>query len=117
MTNGFFCRFAFCTAEGGKTAAITPVSSSLLQRKDRWRPVKFTCPLDSLVFDLTPNVLGPAEGFSQAGYLIHSAIGFDPERHLTWKVRLSHLIFTLLIFLDATSHERILRWSTAERPR
>jgi hypothetical protein len=39
-----------------------------------------------LVFDLTPNVLGPSEGFSQAGFAVQAAMGFDQEHHVTWKV-------------------------------
>jgi len=31
--------------------------------------------------------LRPSEGFSQAGYSIHAAIGFEHEHHATWKVR------------------------------
>jgi hypothetical protein len=39
-----------------------------------------------LVFDLTANVLGPAEGFSRAGFSVHSGIGNEQETTVTWKV-------------------------------
>jgi hypothetical protein len=39
-----------------------------------------------LVFDLTANVLGPAEGFAQAGFSVHSGIGNEQESTVTWKV-------------------------------
>ncbi|KAE9568738.1 hypothetical protein CGMCC3_g15167 [Colletotrichum fructicola] len=39
------------------------------------------------VFDFTPNVLGPLEGFAEAGFNSFAAIGFDPEHSISWKVR------------------------------
>src|SRR6266498_2161219 len=88
---GLFCRFGICTATSGNAACITPIASSILIRQDRWRGRKFMNPPGPIVFDLTPNVLGPSEGFSQAGYAIHAGIGFCQEHHLTWKVHLEEI--------------------------
>ncbi|KAG2412860.1 hypothetical protein HFD88_010417 [Aspergillus terreus] len=37
------------------------------------------------VLDLTPGVLGLAEGFYQAQCNVHSGFNFDPSAHLTWR--------------------------------
>ncbi|KIX03818.1 uncharacterized protein Z518_07371 [Rhinocladiella mackenziei CBS 650.93] len=83
---GPFCRFGICAATGSDVACITPVASTLLQSRDRWRRPKFP---DSrpVIFDCAPQVLGPSEGFTQAGFTIQAALGFDQERHMTWKTR------------------------------
>jgi hypothetical protein len=88
---GLFCRFAICNATCREAACITPIAPSVLPRQDRWGGRTFINPHKLLVFDLTPNVLGPSEGFSQTGYTIHAAIGFDPKHNLTWKVRLLNI--------------------------
>ena len=47
----------------------------------------FRYPSAPVVFDLSPGILGPSEGFSKAFFEIFSSIGFDESRHTTWKVR------------------------------
>ncbi|KAI9796210.1 MAG: hypothetical protein M1833_006461 [Piccolia ochrophora] len=84
---GLFCRFAIFSAVDPKAFCITPITSSLLQHRDRWNLRNFSCSPSPLVFDLTPNVLGPSEGFSQAGCSIDAAFGFEQELHATWKIR------------------------------
>ncbi|OAG35296.1 hypothetical protein AYO21_10498 [Fonsecaea monophora] len=64
-----------------------PPASHLLQRRDRWPAPQFDTTSRPSVVDFTPGVLGPAEGFSQAGFDIRAALGFDQERHLSWKIR------------------------------
>lgn len=82
-----FCRFGICAAEYDKVVCFTPLGSKLLDRGDQWKSKIFANPSHPLVFDLAPAVLGPSEGFSKVGFDIKAAIGFDPERHLTWKIR------------------------------
>jgi hypothetical protein len=84
-TCGLFSRFAINSSASNPEAYITPIASVRLQHKDRWKQKTFTYPPRPLVFDLTTNVLGPSEGFSKEGCVIHSGIGFD-ESHVTWKV-------------------------------
>ena len=80
-----FCRFGIRSTENRNDVCITPISNGLLRSHDRWRRRTFNgC--NPLVFDCTPQVLGPSEGFSQAGYGIQAALGFDQEYHMTWKV-------------------------------
>lgn len=69
-------------------ACITPVASDLLPTKLRWRKPKFANSFEPLVLELTPGVLGPSEGFAQAGFPISTALRFDESRHITWKVRI-----------------------------
>ena len=68
-------------------ACITPVTSHLLRRQERWRPRKYTNNAVPQVFDLSANVSGPSEGFSQAGCFIQAALGFDENRTINWKIR------------------------------
>ncbi|KAJ9495511.1 hypothetical protein H2202_009051 [Exophiala xenobiotica] len=82
-----FCRFAIRTSKDSGTACLTPLASHLVKREGRWRHCRFTNASASPVFDLSPNILGPSEGFSQSGYSIHAAMGFDPSRDVTWKLR------------------------------
>lgn len=83
-----FCRFAIRGAASNVPVAAcwTPLASRLLQQRDRWRGRQFTDTSRPFVVDFTPGILGPAEGFSQAGFDIQAALGFDQERHLSWKV-------------------------------
>jgi hypothetical protein len=85
---GLFCRFAINTGVGDLDFCITPVASSLLSREHRTPPRRFTYPLKPQLFDLTPDVLGPSEGFIQAGCVSPVGFGFEPEHHATWRVRL-----------------------------
>ncbi|OQV05976.1 hypothetical protein CLAIMM_10624 [Cladophialophora immunda] len=83
-----FCRFAIRGATSNdQIACLTPVASHLLQRRDRWPAPQFVNASRPSVVDFTPGILGPAEGFSQAGLEIQAALGFDQERHLSWKIR------------------------------
>ncbi|KAJ9156285.1 C-5 cytosine methyltransferase [Pleurostoma richardsiae] len=80
-----FCRFA----RTASTDAITlvPLAPHLLKRQDRWRPKGLSDPTMPFVIDLTPNVLGPLEGFTESGCGALLGIGFDPERDMSWRVR------------------------------
>ena len=80
-----FCRFGVCTTSDTATACITPIASKLLEWRDRRRGPKFTGDSGS-VFDLTPHVLGPSEGFSQSGFTVEAALGFDQDQDITWQV-------------------------------
>ncbi|KIX97808.1 uncharacterized protein Z520_06586 [Fonsecaea multimorphosa CBS 102226] len=83
-----FCRFAVRGATiNEQVACWTPIASHLLQRRDRWVAPQFINASRPSVVDFTPGILGPAEGFSQAGFDIQAALGFDQERHLSWKIR------------------------------
>ncbi|KAK5573048.1 hypothetical protein LTR43_001707 [Exophiala xenobiotica] len=82
-----FCRFAIRTSEEPGTACLTPLASHLVKREGRWRHCRFTNASAPSVFDLSPNVLGPSEGFSQSDYSILAAMGFDQSRDVTWKLR------------------------------
>lgn len=82
-----YCRFAIQGSTlNDPVACWTPLSSDLLNRRDRWRGRQFNNVSRPAVVDFTPGILGPAEGFSQAGFDIQAAMGFDHERHLSWKV-------------------------------
>jgi len=85
--DALFCRFAIHAAGPDQVVCLTPLISKILDRSDQWKSKTFMSSLCPLVFDLTPAVLGPSEGFSKVGFNIMAAIGFDPARHLTWKVR------------------------------
>ncbi|KAF9876158.1 hypothetical protein CkaCkLH20_06101 [Colletotrichum karsti] len=39
------------------------------------------------VCDLTPNVLGPLEGFTEMGFKVLAGAGFDESRHMTWRIQ------------------------------
>lgn len=69
------------------SACLTAVNSNVLPRSDRWRLPVYEWPCRPAVYDLSPDVLGLSEGFSQASYNIYSALPFDHQRDLTWKVR------------------------------
>ena len=83
-----FCRFAISGSADGTTACIMPLSSDtgLLPHQDRWKHRQFGPTSQACLFDLSPKILGPVEGFVQAGYVVHSVLGIDPENHATWKV-------------------------------
>ena len=113
-----FCRFAIGNAPDTpnqldiNSCSFSPLASHLLSRQDRWVKCGFDFPPKPLVFDLTPNVIGPAEGLVQGGCYIHAGLGFDPERHLSWKVRVQSLRSLLPLTLDsiALSGSPNIRW-------
>ena len=82
----FFCRFGTCTAGTMGVACFTPVSDDLLGWQQRWPRPRYSEAAEPVVLDASPNVLGTSEGFSQAGFRILAAIGFDKDRHSSWKV-------------------------------
>ena len=82
-----FCRFAIGNDRGSEQMFVTPLTSKLLAKEDQWKPRKFLSTHLPAVLDLSPDVLGPSEGFSKAHCQIHAAVGFAEDRHLTWKVR------------------------------
>ncbi|OAP54876.1 hypothetical protein AYL99_10576 [Fonsecaea erecta] len=72
--NTVFCRFAVRGATSDEPVACwTPLASHLLQRRDRWPAPQFINASRPSVVDFTPGILGPAEGFSQAGFDIQAA--------------------------------------------
>jgi hypothetical protein len=83
-----FCRFAVSRSSDGKGSCITPIAHRLLRYSERPRRPEFSFSQKPLVFDLTANVLGPAEGFAQSGFSVHSGIGSEQEHTVTWKVSL-----------------------------
>jgi len=115
-----FCRFATCIGNAPDTSNVldinscsfSPLASHLLSRQDRWAKCGFDFPPKPLVFDLTPNVIGPSEGFVQGGCSIHAGLGFDPDRHISWKVRVQSLRSLLPLIFDsiALSGNPNIRW-------
>ncbi|KIW19323.1 hypothetical protein PV08_03617 [Exophiala spinifera] len=83
----FFCRFAIRSSQGQDGAYLAPLAPRLIGWKGRKFADKSSPPL---VFDLSPNVLGASEGFSQANFSIRAAFGFDKARDVTWKLRHPH---------------------------
>ena len=65
---------------------LTPVASHLFRPAYRWKEATFSTASAPLAFDMTPGVLGPAEGLAQAGHTIQAAFGFEQARHVSWKV-------------------------------
>ncbi|KAI1608580.1 hypothetical protein EDD36DRAFT_469459 [Exophiala viscosa] len=83
----FFCRFAISTKRTMGAACLTPVSTDLLGYQQRWPRPRYSDAIEPVVLDGSPNVLGTSEGFSQAGFKVLAALGFDKDHHSTWKVR------------------------------
>jgi hypothetical protein len=100
-----FCRFGVRTGGAEKVACLTPIASHLLQPHHRWRGCKFSNTCSPLVLDFTPAVLGPSEGFSQAGFDVQAAIGFDQDRHLTWKVRMGYQSVCSMLNTDTSRYD------------
>ncbi|KAL3292404.1 C-5 cytosine methyltransferase [Colletotrichum asianum] len=81
----FFCRFARSVHDD--SLAILPISPHLLAPRHRRKLRGFPDASTGWVTDLTPEVLGPMEGFCSAGYRPFAAFGFDEKRDATWKIR------------------------------
>ncbi|CAI0650367.1 unnamed protein product, partial [Colletotrichum noveboracense] len=79
------CRFARSVSD--ETVTVTPIIPKHLAREERPERKGFSSSSPVSVFDFTPNVLGPLEGFAEAGFNLFAAIGFDPEHSISWKVR------------------------------
>ncbi|KAF4835438.1 putative modification methylase [Colletotrichum siamense] len=79
----FFCRFS--RSVRGDFLTLAPISPHLLARQDRRKKAGFPDASPGWVVDLTPEVLGPMEGFCSAGYQPFAAFGFDEDRDVTWK--------------------------------
>lgn len=90
----YFCRFAIRSWVDLNSSSITPLSANLLPRRDRWKAPCYKYPCTPALFDLTPNVLGTAEGLSQASFEVYAGLGFDKTHRMTWKVR---ILCTLLL--------------------
>lgn len=61
----------------------TPLEPSPL---DQCRSSCFSLFPVAAVLDLTPDDANLSAGFAHAGFRIHAVIGFDAERHQSWKV-------------------------------
>ncbi|KAK0704306.1 hypothetical protein B0H67DRAFT_591072 [Lasiosphaeris hirsuta] len=86
--NKAFCCFARSVT--GQSMAFVPLAPSMLPQQEPWnRPKLRRFAKDSVpyVVDFTPGVLGPAEGFAEAGYRLLCGVGFDGQSHFTWRVR------------------------------
>lgn len=69
------------------TFCITPLAPRILRRSDDGQPQStYNGALPPLVYDFSPKILGPSEGFQQAGCVIDCAFNFDEEHNFTWKV-------------------------------
>lgn len=87
-----FCRFARSVIDEAIT--VMPLAPELLPRRDRRRQDGFAGVSVASVADLTPNVLGPLEGFTDIadmGYRVLAGVGFKEDRHSTWRVSLRNL--------------------------
>ncbi|KAI8187920.1 hypothetical protein K4K51_007821 [Colletotrichum sp. SAR 10_75] len=79
------CRFA--RSASNETVTITPIIPKHLSPEERPKPKGFSSHAAVGVFDFTPNVLGPLEGFAEAGFNSFAGVGFDPEHSINWKMR------------------------------
>ncbi|KAF4809060.1 hypothetical protein CGCSCA5_v011769 [Colletotrichum siamense] len=79
------CRFARSASD--ETVTITPIIPKHLSPEERPKPKGFSSHAAVGVFDFTPNVLGPLEGFAEAGFNSFAGVGFDPEHSINWKMR------------------------------
>ncbi|KAK5045994.1 hypothetical protein LTR84_008780 [Exophiala bonariae] len=82
-----FCRFGIRTFVTPGIFCITRLAPSLLPRSEKLSEVSYQGSIPPIVYDLSPNALGPAEGFRQAGYIIDSAFDFNEEHNVTWRAR------------------------------
>ncbi|KAJ0297420.1 hypothetical protein Brms1b_013593, partial [Colletotrichum noveboracense] len=80
------CRFARSVSD--ETVTVTPIIPKHLAREERPERKGFSSSSPVSVFDFTPNVLGPLEGFAEAGFNLFAAIGFDPEHSISWKPKI-----------------------------
>lgn len=95
IQSGLFCRFAHRCDGPDDTACFTPVASHLLPRSKRWAKPRYSSKINPVVLDLSPGVVGVAEGFRQCGFEIYAGVGFNPAFNLTWKVCV-HLVLCRL---------------------
>ena len=75
-----------------------PLAPELLPRRDRRKRDGFTEFSMASVLDLTPNVLGPLEGFTDLGCRVIAGMGFREDRHNTWRVGQRNLDDFLLYY-------------------
>ncbi|KAK0613267.1 hypothetical protein B0T14DRAFT_525935 [Immersiella caudata] len=83
-----FCRFACSVEERG--LLLTPLSRQSLPRleaRNRRKLDGFVRDATPHIVDFSPSVLGTSEGFLDAGYNILASVGFDGQKHHTWRVR------------------------------
>lgn len=84
-----YCRFAIYASQDSETSCLTPVGSNLLPHRDRWKTPSYNYLCSPAVFDMSPHILGPSEGFSQGSCNIYAALDFNPSNGATWKVSIS----------------------------
>ncbi|KAL4862107.1 hypothetical protein BDV12DRAFT_203355 [Aspergillus spectabilis] len=113
---GFFARFAACDSSPPESLFITPLAPYLFQ-KDRPTAPRFSPFPVASVFDLSPGDTGLSIAFAQAGYRICAAVGFDEERHQSWKVHHPNAVVyrgdTASVIADLDS-QRVALASTGE---
>lgn len=93
--------------------SITPLASRLLHRPEERQSSAYNEAAPPIVYDMTPNILGPAEGFQQAGCVIDNAFSFDEEHNVTWKVRngpKQRPGLQLIPVIDKISPQLSVRW-------
>ncbi len=81
-----FCRFARSVSQDG--IVVMPLAPHLLDRRNRQKLDGFPETSVLSVVDLSPNILGPLEGFVNTGCTAFAGIGFDEEHDSTWRVSL-----------------------------
>jgi hypothetical protein len=97
-----FCRFARKSVNDATDISLvfTPLHQRLIRRLERRGQNLVSGSLTPTITDLTPDVLGPLEGFIDLGYKVFSAFGFNEERHLTWRVGCPRLPLSSLHFKE-----------------
>ncbi|KAF4835433.1 hypothetical protein CGCSCA4_v012662 [Colletotrichum siamense] len=93
------CRFARSVSD--ETVTITPIIPKHLAREERPERKGFSSSSPVSVFDFTPNVLGPLEGFADAGFNSFAAVGFDPEHSPKIEPELKESFFDPLDIMDS----------------
>lgn len=83
---GLLCRFAHHCDGPDDAICATPIASHLLPESKRWMNPRYNTKSTPVVLDLSPGVLGLAEGLRQYGFEIYAGLGFNPTTHQTWKV-------------------------------
>lgn len=84
--NELICRFAIRRSNASLVSCITPLAPRLIRHSDRPKELKFDASKPAAVFDLTADVLGSAQGFTDAGFPVSLGIASRYEDAFTWKV-------------------------------
>ncbi|KAK4444027.1 hypothetical protein QBC34DRAFT_360992 [Podospora aff. communis PSN243] len=83
-----FCRFACSVTD--RRAVFTPLAHQALPRlevRKRHKRGGFATGAVPYLVDVSPSVLGASEGFLDEGYEFLAGVGFDGQKHHTWRVR------------------------------